>query len=264
MSAITSTIQQLVSQLSSSDQVQAFQARRTLNDEIARLTDPREAARLSDLADVLVAELNDTVELSGPQPRMTNVLDDLPSTTVPKHSAIVRRLLCQLLSPIATDAQVPGLVAALADLEVREAARGVLDQIPTLLSTNQLIKAFAQVGPEFRVSVLNSLGKQHWREAMVTLACAAKDPDLEIRVAALEGLAHFPESEHDKLFVEATQLDLPRHRARAQKARVRFAETLRLAGESEAARAIYQSIESTPADGPWKKAARIGLASMHA
>src|SRR5271155_333866 len=94
------TIRELVAQLASNDQLQAFQARRKLNDEIDRLSDPRETIRLSALADELVAELVATVDLSESKPRMTNVPDDVSAAPTPKHSAGVRRVLCQLLSPI--------------------------------------------------------------------------------------------------------------------------------------------------------------------
>jgi HEAT repeat protein len=262
MSITMPTIRELVAQLASNDQVQVFQARRKLNDEIDRLSNPRKTAQLSALADELVAELVATADQSESKPRMTNVPDDVSVAPTPKHSAGVRRVLCQLLSPIASDAQVPALATALADLEVREMVRCVLGQIPSLVATKQLVRASLEVGPEFRVGVLNSLAQQGWREAMTTLMRGAKDPDLEIRLTALEGLAHFPEADNDKLFVEATKLDSPRYSARAQKARVRLAETLRFAGEAEAATAIYQSIDSTAPDGPWKKAARIALAAL--
>ena len=158
---------------------------------------------------MLVAEL-----MPRPSPRLepplTNVLDDFGPAALPKHSAAVRGFCCQLLNPIASDAQVPALAAALTDLEVREMVRGVLDQIPRWSRRSQLLKAFGQIGPEFRVGVVNSLGQGRWREAMVHLDPRRKDADLEIRLTALEGLANFPESENDQLFVEAMQLDSPR------------------------------------------------------
>jgi hypothetical protein len=88
---------------------------------------------------------------------------------------------------------------------------------------------------------------------------AVKDPDADVRSAALEALANYPEAGNDKLFAAATQAGAPRERSRAQAARVRLAETLYWAGETADARAIYQSIVDDPADGPWKKAAREGL-----
>ncbi|HEX3657955.1 MAG TPA: hypothetical protein VHV55_19355 [Pirellulales bacterium] len=253
------TISELVMQLASDDQVQAFHARRTLDQQIYQASDPRKMGQLSALADELAAELVAAADPSTVKPPMTNVPDDVSAAFTPKHSAKVRRVLCQLLAPIATDTQVPALATALVDLEVRETVRGVLGQIPTLVSTQALLRAVSQVGPEFRVGVLNSLGLERWREAMATLMRMAADPDLEIRLAALEGLANFPEVDNDKHFVAATQLASPRYRARAFKARIRFAETLRRSGEPENAAVIYQSIASAMPVGPWTIAARIGL-----
>ncbi len=203
-----------------------------------------------------MTELTATV-VAAPGSRVTNVPDSEPLPPVPRHSAAVRRFVCQLLNPIAGDPEVPKLAPLLADLEIRDAVRCVLESIPTLVSTMALLKGLAETGPEFRIGVINALGRERWREAMVTLVRLAKDPDPEVRLAALEGLANFPEATNDTLFVAATQTGTPRERGRAQAARIRLAETLHGFGEMQAAATIYRSIASDAAEGPWKRAARL-------
>ena len=44
------------------------------------------------------------------------------------------------------------------------------------------------------------------------------DPDGDVRLAAVEGLAHFPEANLDPTIEAATNTGTPRERARAQRA----------------------------------------------
>ena len=112
------------------------------------------------------------------------------------------------------------MATALEDLDVREAVRGVLEALGTMAATRPLVAAAAYVGPDFRVGVLNSLGRLRWREAFSTLFRFAGATEAEVRLAAIEGLANFPEDASDKLIVAATKVGSPHDQARAQKARV--------------------------------------------
>jgi HEAT repeat protein len=250
------TVAELVAQLGSDDLAQVSQARQQLRSAAYRVSDPKKLVERNALADELVIELTATVA-AAPNSRATNVPDSEPLPPVPKHSAAARRFVCQLLNQSAGDPQVPKLTPLLADLEIRDAVRCVLESIPTLVSTMALLKGLAETGPEFRIGVINALGRERWREAMAALMRLANDPDPEVHLAALEGLANFPEAANDKLFVAATQTGTPRERSRAQAARVRLAETLHGFGEAQAAGAIYRSIAADAAEGPWKRAARL-------
>ena len=232
---------------------QVAEARQTLRDLVHAASDPAKGDERADLASQLACELAATVEPAGPVP--TNVPDSVTLVPVPKHSAATRRYVCQFLTWIAGDQQIPTLVGLFDDLEIRDSVRCVLEMIGTQPATTALIKGLREASPEFRIGILNALGRQGWADAEAALALATQDPDAEVRLAALEGLANFPEASRDKLFVAATQEGTPRQRARAEKARVRLAETLHLAGENELAEAIYAAIAADTADGPWKRAA---------
>jgi HEAT repeat protein len=122
-----------------------------------------------------------------------------------------------------------------------------------------LIAALDQVGPEFRVGVINALGKRRGPDVVAALHQQAADPNPEVRLAAVEALANAPEASNDDPIAAAGRTDSPRGKSRANKARIRLAETLRNAGNKPAAIAIYRSVASSDADAPQKKAAQRAL-----
>jgi len=248
------TTAELVAQLDDSDPIRVSQARRALLTAAERVSDPAKPGERNTLADELASELAATVA-APPGARVTNVPDSEPLPPIPKHSAAARRLVCQVLNRVAGDPQVPTLAALLADLEIRDSVRCVLEGIPTQVSTTALIKGLHGAGPEFHVGVLNALGRQRWSDAMAALKLAAEDPDPEVCLAALDGLASFPEPTNDIWIVAGTRTGTPRERGRAEAARVRLAETLYWFGETQSAAAIYQSIATESPAGPWKRAA---------
>jgi hypothetical protein len=250
---IMATIAELVAQLDDSDPIRVSQARRLLLTAAERVSDPAELSERNALAGELTSELAATA--AAPGARVTNVPDGEPLPPVPKYSAFARRFVCQLLNRVAGDPQVLDLAPLLADLEIRDSVRCVLESIPTQVSTTALIQGLRGAGPEFHVGVLNALGRQRWSDALAALKLAAENPDSEVRMAALDGLANFPEVTNDKWIVAATRTGTPRERSRAEAARVRLAETLYWFGETESAAAIYQSIAADSPAGPWKRAA---------
>ena len=230
----------------------AYQARREIARAVDKATQPGEPSRREALAVALAAELTAKSDSGGTDETQQQA----------KHSATVRNVLCQFLGQIATDDQVPALVVALGDLETREMARCALERIPAVGASKALSEALEQVGPEFRIGVVNALARQRWLHANTALRRAAQDPDTEVRMAAIRGLANFPEASNGKLIVAATKTGSRSDRARAQKARVRLAQTLRRAGLKEPAITIFRSILADEMEGPWKTAARLTLEQL--
>lgn len=244
------SISELIAQLGDDDQVKVHQTRQNLIDMACKASRPGNTAGQSEFADAVAAELTATTKTKdGKEER-------------PKHPVRVRNGLCQLLSRAASAAHVPALAAALTDRETREMARWGLDRLPGEAATKALISALEQVGPEFRVGVINALSKRNGSDVQATLQRAAADADTEVKLAAIEALANFPEPSNDEPIVAATKTGLPRERNRAQKARVRLADSLRLAGKKDAAVAVYKAIIATDADEPQKKAARLALEQL--
>jgi hypothetical protein len=180
----------------------------------------------------------------------------------PQHLAEVRNKILQLLGYVADSEEVPALSLALGDLDTREMARFALQQNPSQQATEALIAALQEVGPEFRVGVVNSLGKRRGPEALSVLQTAASDREAEVRLAAVEALANFPEPGNDAIMIKALLPSTLEAQRRASRARLRLAETLRKAGNRTAAMQIYQAIRSSQADAPQKTAAEIGLKSL--
>ncbi len=90
---------------------------------------------------------------------------------------------------------------------------------------------------------------------------AASDTEPQVRIAAVEALAGFADPASDPVIAKAAESECPRARARAWKARVRLAETLRLAGRKDAAIRIYKAVASGEGDAAQKKAAELALKS---
>ena len=122
------------------------------------MSDPRQSSSRETLATELAAELTATLETPA-KPKPTNVPDLVdPELPEPKHSVEVRRQLCQLLAQVASDHQVPALLTAAQDLEIREQVRWALGSLGTQVATSALVKLLTQVGPDFRIGVINCAG----------------------------------------------------------------------------------------------------------
>src|SRR5262245_50111741 len=209
------TIRDLVTQLGSNDRATATQSIRKLADAVDRATSPSASLEREALATALAAELVARSDAPDAKPEPTNVPGTNVKGPVFRHSVEARRYVCRFLNQVASDSQLPALAEALEELDVRDSVRCVLECIPTPRATAALVAALKQVGPEFRVGVINALAKKRWPEAMVALQGQTNDPDGEVRLAAVEGLAHFPEAELDQSIVAATKNGTPWERARA-------------------------------------------------
>jgi HEAT repeat protein len=247
------SISELVEQLGSNDQVAAYGARQELTRLSAEASKPGSGTSRADVASALAAELTATTK---------SKRGDGREDVKPKYSSAVRSEIAQLLSAIADDAQVPALASALTQLDNREMARWALDRMPTPAATSALIAALEQVGPEFRTGVINALAKRKGAEVQAALLRAAADEAAGVRLAAIEALANFPEPSNDEPIASAAKNGGSRARARANRARVRLAETLRNAGKKDAAVAIYKAIVANDSDEPQKKAARLALEQL--
>lgn len=226
------------------DPARAGAARHELVREAERLADPAHDAARAAFAARLAAEL---VALVPAPPGRTNVPELALPPEVPRHPAAVRRLLCRLLVLVAGPAEVATLAGALADPEVRDAARGVLEILPGIPATRALIAALAEPGSGFRAGVVRALATKRDREAMSTLAAlAAREADPEVRLAAIDGAARFPEPAIDDVLARLVREGTPPQQFRARVARVRLADTLRGFGDTTAAAAIERDGAAPP------------------
>ena len=245
-------VKELVGQLNGSPEA-TYVPERTLLNLVRQATAPGQEAQRAEVAAALAAELT-----AKTPPRKDDRGRDIPPQ--PVHPPRVRNKIASLLGYVLGDEQVPALVEALKDFDVRESARQALEANPSPATTKALIDALQSVGPRFRVGVVGALANRREPEVLATLReVASNDIDEEVRLAAIEALACFPAVENDAIIAQAAEELSGAARTTALRARVRLAETLRTAGRDADARKIYEAIRAGDASPAQKKAADLGL-----
>lgn len=251
-------IDKLVEQLDSKDQVEAFQAQQSLIQMVLTAGRPGGEKDRAGIAAALADHLTATKEEKDRKGK---------PITLPRHSANVRIQMAQWISYVAGKAEVPALKQALNDLDTREVARRALELIPDDIATKALIDAAVDgIGSEFRIGAINSLARRGGPEATAALKRCATDPNVEVRLAAVEALAAHPDPALDAVIAAAVssgeERAEPRALARVSRARIRLAETLIAAGRKNAGKQVYQAILASHVDEPQKKVARAALRQL--
>jgi hypothetical protein len=246
------SVEQLSDQLGSSDQAKVYQAKRALAEQTSAAGAPGKDKERAELAASLAKIVAATRPKSGQD-----------KTPVAAYSAKVRGEICRALAAVGGDMETPALKQALADFESREMARFALDRMTCQAATDALAEAALQsVGAEFRVGVVNALGRRSGSGVVDALKKCAADADPHVRLAAAEALANHADASADELLVAAEKQPGDRAALRMSKARIRLAETLVRAGQQEAGKKIYQAVAQSDAEGPQKKAAQQALSQL--
>ena len=249
---MASSIQDWVVQLGNENPAEAFAAFKELMDLATRATAPGSEAKCAEVAAALAVELN------AQTPATKNEKGkEIPPQ--PKYTPRARAKICQLLTVVSGAKEVPALVKAMGDLQVREPARCALDRNESEEATDALIKALDEVGAEFRIGVVNSLGKRgNSKVAEVLRKAAASDKDPQVCITAVEALSNIPESANAGVVLKATKCKCNVTSVRAWKAAVRLAENLCKAGQKAESADLYRKIAAEAPDAQ-KAAAGIGL-----
>jgi hypothetical protein len=251
---------ELAKKLDSSDQVQNYQARLALSRLEAEAGTADKTAERKALAAELAKIIGETKSVSDPKKPK-----DPPKQT-PVASVRVRNTLIRSLASVATAAEVDTLAKALDDFEVREMARWALDRVTAQNAADALATAATKaVGVEFRIGVLNTLGRKPTASNVVAaLKECAQDTDPHVQLAAIEALANHPDAAHDTVITAAAAQRIADRRAgkRVARARLRLAEGLVRAGQKDAARKIYADVAASSSDEAQKKAAAAGLKNL--
>ncbi|UCD27831.1 MAG: HEAT repeat domain-containing protein [Planctomycetota bacterium] len=253
------TIKELVKQLGSEKQEIAFVAYQAILEKILPTTSyqSRRKREHVPMAAQLATEFNAKTEVKPADKKGKKGKQEPPK---PLHSTAVRNKVLRLLSYTATDGVLETIRNAFKDLETRQMALYVLCRLTSDRATDLLIEALDQVGPTFRVGVVNALGKRQGEKVLAALKkTATEDPEAQVRIAAVEALANFPEPANDTIIAQAANSDCKHMKAAAHKARVRLAETLRNTDKKSHAVKVYNAILSSNASQIQKKAAKLGL-----
>jgi len=240
-------------EMGNTDPAVAFRAYRQIEDAVTRASAPGQDQKAAALADELAEEL-----ISKTEPTKNKKGRDIPS--MPVHSAEVRGKICRLMAYVAGAEQVPALVAAMEDLDVREMARWALDRNTSSAATDALVEALKAVGPRFRAGVVNALAYRkddQARRALINVA--QKDSVPEIRLLAIEGLSRFADGDSAATVMMATSCKEPNKAVRAYRAALRLAGNYEKAGKKEEAAGLYRMIRSSGAPEAQKSAARRAM-----
>lgn len=250
------TVAELVSHLNQADPAQAFAAWRQLQTMTLAAGGAGNEAPRAELAAALAAEMTATNEQKNDKGKVTHS---------PKYTPQVRSQVARLLSDVAGESEVAAVRQLLDDFNVREMARWALDRITAPGATATLVDLAKQaVGPEFRVGVVNALGRRSGNDVRAALEQCATDADEEVRLAALEALANLPAAESDAVLESALQASSARPAAqlRLWKARLRLAEGLVRAGQAAAGKKVYEAVAAAGGESPQVAAAKRALQSM--
>lgn len=246
------SVEQLSQQLGSSDQAKVYQAKRALAELSAAAGAPGKDKERAELAAALA-------RVEG----ATKPKDEKDKTPVPVYSAKVRGEIARVLAEVGGDMETAALKQALSDFDAREMARFALDRMTCQAAGDALAEAaLTAVGAEFRVGVVNALGRRSGSTVVDALKKCAADSDPHVRLAAAEALSNFPDAAADELLVAAGKQPGPRAALRMAKARIRLAETLVRAGQKDAGKKIYEAIAQSDARAPQKKAAQQALSQL--
>ncbi len=181
-----------------------------------------------------------------------------------RYGVAARSEIARRLSELGGDAEATTLRSLLVDLDMREAARFALDRITTAGATAALVDASKDaLGDRFRTGIMNALGQREGAGVIDALVAGTKDPEPEVRLAAIEALAEHADAASDPAIVAAMgDQGVPlgeRGISRACKARIRLARNLVAANQKGEAKKIYQSVLADKPAAPQAKAAQAGL-----
>lgn len=250
------TVSELVGQLGAGDPAQVFGALRQLQALVVGVGGPGKEVPRAELAAALAGEMNAANETK-------NAKGEISSS--PKYNAKVRGLAARLLAEVGGESEVAALRQLLDDFNVREMARWALDRMTSPGATATLVDlAKNAVGPEFRIGVINALGRRAGEDVRVVLAQCALDHDEEVRLAAAEALANLPAVESDQVFDAVLKIGQPGPSAKRRlvKARLRLAEGLVRAGQAAAGKKIYEAVVAGGAEPPQVDAAQLALKAL--
>lgn len=238
---------ELCADLCSGEQVKSYQAKQSLTKQVCALgaggKEADKAAAAKELAEAL-AKL---------KPAKDNRGEATPASIESAEGGVE---ICRALALVAGDAEVSALAGALKNIDLREAARWCLARMTCQGATDALVEAYkTAAGTEFRVGILNALGKKSGSAVVETLTAATKDDEPEVRLAAAEALAESPEAANDLVIAALEFGGNPRFESRAARARIRLGNTLIRAGQAEAAKAIFAAVAKAEVAEPQKEAA---------
>jgi hypothetical protein len=249
------TISELSKDLCSSEQVKAYQARRELTKAAAEAGASDAAAKRAELAKDLATALAAITPAKDGRGEPT-----LDSIRLVEGAAD----LCRALALVGGDMEVPAVKNCLSNIDLREAARWCLSRMNCQAATDALVECLKNTsGTEFRVGVVNALGRKSGSSVVDTLkGVAADDHEPEMRLAAAEALAEQPLAALDAAIAAVDPGSSSRGKARVARARIRLANTLLRNGDQAGAKTVFEAVAGADVDEAQKNAASAALKTL--
>jgi len=248
------TITELAADLSSADQIKAYQAQQALAKLAGELgasgKETERAAAAKELAAALAAT----------KPAKDNRGEPTEESI---HSVVGATEICRALAFLAGEAEVAVLKECLKNIDLREAARWCLARMTCQGATDALVEALANAtGTEYRVGLVNALGRKTGSSVVEALKTATTSNEPELRLAAVEALAEQNRADLDTVIAAVDSGSLQRNEARIARARIRLGNTVLRSGDKAGAKKIFEAVAGSSADEPQKKAASAALATI--
>lgn len=176
------------------------------------------------------------------------------------YGAHVRREALHLQSVCGSDAEVPAVAALLAEEELAEDARLVLDRMPGPAATQALTVALSTAPGPLRARIAASLAHRSAAEAIPALREQALGDDREVAFACLAALGKLGVPPNAVFPMRPSFTDA--ERVVYGDALLDAAEALRLAGDNAQAETIYASISAYRPNPRQVCAALVGLSDV--
>ena len=245
------TVTELANDLCSGDQVKTYQAQQALARLSGEIGATGKEAEKAEAAKALAAVL------AGVKPAKDNRGEPTLDSIKAVNSA---NELCRALSLLAGEAEVVVLAECLKNIDLRETARWCLTRMTCQGAADALVEAYkTATGTEYRVGLVNALGRKQGSNVLETLKIAAADKEPEVALAAVEALANTPDAALDAVISGVESGSSSRRAARVARARVRLGSTLLRAGDDAGAKQVFTAVAGADVDEAPKKAAAAAV-----
>jgi len=247
------TVEELCKGLNSGDQVKAYQARQALMIQVGEAGAAGKESQKKELATKLAAELKKL------QPAKDGRGEPTEASLASNSAA---GDVFRALALVAADAEVPTLQECLKNIDLREMSRWCLDRMTCQTATDALIDAVKTLaGQEFRVGVINSLGRKSGSNVVAALKECLAERDPQIQIAAVEALAAQGDAGQDDAIAAVSKGIGVRGQNRVARARLRLAGAAAKSGNKDAAKKIFESVAAGK-DEVQRDAAKANLAQL--
>ncbi len=193
----------------------------------------------------LLRPLDQAAAVASKDPEPARVLEDslLSALTTARH-AVAREYICSALSLIGSAKCVPAMAALLADADLGNAARNVLERIPDRAAEHALVASLKTLQGDGLIGAINSLGARGTTGPERDLARKLRDSDPAIIAAAAAALGEIGSTKSARLLQALLGTAPPDLRPQVLEAARVCAEKLLANGKQREAKTLLAKISA--------------------